>query len=287
MENILLPSLIGRFINHLESQGKSTFTVVAYKKDLEQFIGFLTTQEIADIREVKKDHINGFINKLISENYTKKSASRKLNSIRTFFRYLKNDAIIEQNPSLDVSHPKYVQSAPRIFSKLEYRALRDFAKEETRTYALVEILLQTGMKIGELAGLKVGDIKDSIIHICQYGKTPDRDIPLNKAVKKSIDEYLKDRPNEKKSDHLFITRTGHPLLIRNIRQIISRCFREVGIEKATVNDLRNTFIAHQLKNGASVEYIAKLVGHRRLSSTERFLNIVKEEIQKKEGLGEL
>jgi len=287
MENILLPSLIGRFISHLESQGKSTFTVVAYKKDLEQFIGFLTTQEITDIREVKKDHVNGFINKLIGDNYTKKSASRKLNSIRTFFRYLKNDGIIEQNPSLDVSHPKYVQSAPRIFSKLEYRALRDFAKEETRTYALVEILLQTGMKIGELAGLKVDDIKDSTIHICQYGKTLERNIPLNKAVKKSIDEYLKDRPDEEKNDHLFITRTGHPLLIRNIRQIISRCFREVGIEKATVNDLRNTFIAHQLRNGASVEYIAKLVGHRRLSSTERFLNIVKEEIQKKEGLGEL
>ena len=76
-------------------------------------------------------------------------------------------------------------------------------------------------------------------------------------------------------------------MIRNIRQIISRCFREVGIEKATVNDFRNTFIAHHLRNGASVEYIAKLVGHRRLSSTERFLNVVKEEIQKKEGLGEL
>lgn len=287
MENILLPSLVDRFIKHLESQGKSSFTIVAYKKDLEQFIGFLTSQEVSDIREVKKDHIDGFINKLITENYTKKSASRKLNSIRTFFRYLKNDGIIEQNPSLDVSHPKYVQSAPRIFSKLEYRALRDFAKEEARTYALVEILLQTGMKIGELAGLKVNDIKDSIIHISQYGKTPARDIPLNKAVKKSIDDYLKDRSDQAKSDHLFITRTGQSLLIRNIRQIISRCFREVGIEKATVNDLRNTFIAHQLKNGASVEYIAKLVGHRRLSSTERFLNIVKEEIQKKEGLGEL
>src|SRR3990172_4435585 len=221
MENILLPSLVGRFIKHLESQGKSSFTVVAYKKDLEQFIGFLATQEIADIREVKKDYINGFINKLISDNYTKKSASRKLNSIRTFFRYLKNDGIIEQNPSLDVSHPKYVQSAPRIFSKLEYRALRDFAKEDLRTYALVEILLQTGMKIGELAGLKTSDIKDSTIHISQYGKTLDREIPLNKAVKKSINDYLKERSGEGKDVHLFITRTGHPLLIRNIRQIIS------------------------------------------------------------------
>ena len=287
MENILLPTLVDRFVKHLESQEKSSFTVVAYKKDLEQFVGYLTTQEISDIREVKMDNINGFINKLITDGYTKKSASRKLNSIRTFFRYLKNDGVIEQNPSLDVSHPKYIQSAPRIFSKLEYRALRDFAKEEPRTYALVEILLQTGIKIGELAGLKTEDIKESTIHITQYGKTPEREIPLNKAVKKSIDDYLKDRSNLKNDGHLFITRTGHPLLIRNIRQIISRCFREVGIEKATVNDFRNTFIAHQLKNGASVEYIARLVGHRRLSSTERFLNVVKEEIQKKEGLGEL
>lgn len=287
MENILLPSLADRFIKHLESQEKSSFTIVAYKKDLEQFVGYLTTREVSDIKEVKRDHIDGFINKLINDGYTKKSASRKLNSIRTFFRYLKNDGVIEQNPSLDVSHPKYIQSAPRIFSKLEYRALRDFAKEEPRTYALVEILLQTGIKIGELAGLKIEDIKESTIHISQYGKTPTRDIPLNKPVKKSIEDYLGDRSKEKNGGHLFITRTGHPLLIRNIRQIISRCFREVGIEKATVNDFRNTFIAHQLKNGASVEYIARLVGHRRLSSTERFLNVVKEEIQKKEGLGEL
>lgn len=286
MDNVLLPSLVDRFIKYLTSQGKSSFTIVAYKKDLEQFSGYLTSVEIQDVREVKKDNIEGFINKLITESYTKKSASRKLNSIRTFFRYLKNEGIIEQNPSLDVSHPKYIQSPPRIFTKLEYRALRDFAKEDSRTYALVEILLQTGIKIGELAGLRLEDVKDSGLFIQPYGKTPGRNIPLNKAVKKAVDDYVKTRP-QSKDDHLFITRTGHSLLIRNIRQIISRCFREIGIENATVNDLRNTFIAHQLRNGASVEYIARLVGHRRLSSTERFLNLVKEVAERKEGLGEL
>lgn len=286
MDNFLLPSLVERFIKHLESQGKSSFTLVAYKKDLEQFSGFLTTSDIKDIREVKKEHVEGFINKLITDNYTKKSASRKLNSIRTFFRFLKNDAVIDQNPSLDVSHPKYTQSPARIFSKLEYRALRDFAKEDLRTYALVEILLQTGVKIGELANIRLDDVKDSALHIKVYGKTLERDVPLNKAVKKAIEDYAKTRPKSN-DDHLFITRTGHPLLIRNIRQIITRCFREVGIENATVNDLRNTFIAHQLLNGASIEYIARLVGHKRLSSTERFLNLVKEEVEKKEKIGEL
>lgn len=286
MDNYMLPSLVEGFISHLKSQGKSSFTLVAYKKDLEQFSGYLTVNDIKDVREVKKNHIEAFINKLITDNYTKKSASRKLNSIRTFFRFLKNDNIIEQNPSLDVSHPKYVQSAPRIFSKLEYRGLRDFAKEDARTYALVEILLQTGVKIGELANLRIDDVKNSTLHIRVYGKTFEREVPLNKAVKRSVEDYLKIRPKSE-DNHLFITRTGHPLLIRNIRQIITRCFREVGIENATVNDLRNTFIAHQLTNGASIEYIARLVGHKRLSSTERFLSLVKEEAEKKEKIGEL
>ena len=286
MENIMLPSLVERFINYLKSQGKSEFTIVAYRKDLEQFVGFLTSKEKSDIREVKKEDISAFINKLILDNYTKKSASRKLNSVRTFFRYLKNDEVIEQNPSLEVSHPKYSQLPPRIFSKLEYRALRDLAKEDVRTYALVEVLLQTGVKIGELANLTLDDVKESVLFIGNYGKNPAREVPLNKAAKKSIDDYLKTR-SQVEDKHLFITRNGHPLLIRNIRQIISRCFREVGVENATVNDLRNTFIAYQLINGSSIEYIAKIVGHKRLSSTERFLNLVKEEAERKEKLGEL
>ena len=286
MNNFMLSSLVERFVSNLKSQNKSEFTIIAYKKDLDQFIGYLTSKEISDIREVKKETIENFINKLLKDNYTKKSASRKLNSIRTFFRFLKNDGAIEHNPSLDVSHPKYVQLPPRIFSKLEYRALRDYVKEDPRTYALIEVLLQTGIKIGELANLCIGDIKDSIIYIKHYGKCPERNVPINKAVKKAIDEYLKTR-GESTCDRLFITRTGKPLLIRNIRQIITRCFREVEIENATVNDLRNTFIAHQLMNGSSIEYIAKIVGHKRLSSTERFLNLVKEEAERKEKLGEL
>lgn len=287
MEFTAIRTLITEFIQHLSSQGKSSFTLIAYKKDLEQFVGFLSSLEKSDVREIKKEDIDAFIAKLIKDGYTKKSASRKLNSIRTFFRFLKNSQKIDQNPSLDVSHPKYSQTPPRILSKLEYHALRDFAKDDSRTYALIEVLLQTGIKIGELAGLKLGDVQDASLHIKNYGKTPERDIPLNKSVKKAVSEYIKDREVGKPEDPLFITRSGKSILIRNIRQIINRCFREVEIQKATVNDLRNTFIAQQIVNGASLEYIAKIVGHRRLSSTERFLNLVKEETQKKEQLGEL
>lgn len=286
MQVYTFSNLLEQFVKSLEEQGKSQFTIIAYKKDIEQFFGYLIAQEKEDIREVTKENIEGFINKLIADGYTKKSASRKLNSIRTFFRYLKKQNIIDQNPSFDIAHPKYEQTPPRILSKLEYRALRDIAKEDPRTYALVEVLLQTGIKIGELAELRLEDVNDDTLHIRVYGKNIERDVPLNKAAKKALTEYIKVRDNTE-DDHIFVTRTGKPLLIRNIRQIIDRCFREVEIQGATVNDLRNTFIAHQLMNGASLEYIAKIVGHRRLSSTERFLNLVKEEAERKEKLGEL
>lgn len=286
MDGYFFPSLVEKFTNYLKEQGKSNFTIIAYKKDLEQFVGYLSSREISDIRDVKKAEIEAFITKLLTDNYTKKSASRKLNSIRTFFRFLKNTEVVEQNPSLDVSHPKYVQTTPRVFSKLEYRAIRDVAKEDARTYAMVEILLQTGVRIGELTGIHISDVKDDKLIVRGYGKTPSREVPLNKAVKKAVDDYLKTRMNGS-DDFLFTTRTGKPLLIRNVRQIIMRCFREVGIEKATVNDFRNTFIAHQLMSGYSIDHIARIVGHKRLSSTERFLNFASEASGRKEKLEEL
>lgn len=280
MEPTNLRGLLTNFIEYLISQKKSQFTIVAYKKDLEQFIGYLISLEKQDIRDVKRQDIEAFINKLINENYTKKSASRKLNSIRTFFRWLKQNEVIQQNQALEVTHPKYTQPAPRILTKIEYRALRDVAKNDQRTYAMVEILLQTGLRISELAGLKIKDIDESVMHV--NGRT----IPLNNAVQEAIKKYMKIR-YETQDEHLFVTKTGRSLLIRNIRMIIDRCFKEVGIQNAKVKDLRNTFIAYQLKNGTSISYIAKIVGHKRLSSTEKYLNLVESSTESKDRLGEL
>jgi len=275
-----LRTLVNSFIEYLTAQDKSKHTIVAYKKDLEQFIAFIAAAEKTDIKEVKKEDIEGFISKLLGEGYTKKSASRKLNSIRTFFRYLKQEQIITQNPSLEVTHPKYNQAPPRILTKLEYRALRDFSKSDKRTYAMIELLLQTGVRIGELAEIKLADISKEGLKVAV------RIIPLNKAVEKAVESYIKSR-HESETDYLFVTKSGRQLLVRNIRSIITRCFREVGIEAAKVQDLRNTFIAYQLMNGASISYISKIVGHKRLSSTEKYLELVKQETERKEKLGEL
>ena len=145
MNNSLPSSLIEGFVKNLKSQGRSRFTIIAYKKDLEQFVGFLAGRQTTDIRDVKKEDIEIFIKNLFEKEYTKKSASRKLNSIRAFFKYLKKEGVVFTNPSLDVVHPKYSQSPPRVLTKIEYRALRDYAKADKRTYALGEVLLQSGI----------------------------------------------------------------------------------------------------------------------------------------------
>ncbi|MFO0703447.1 MAG: tyrosine-type recombinase/integrase [Patescibacteria group bacterium] len=287
MDQNSLNSFVRLFVDELTRSGKSQYTTIAYKKDLEQFDDYLRSLGKNEVSSVGKQDIEGFIQSLIQEkNYTKKSASRKLNSIRTFFRFLKSKNAVEINIAGDISHPKYEQAPPRILTKLEYRGLRDASKDDARTYSIIELLLQTGMKIGELANLKLEDIREGELIIRASGKNVSRTIPLNKASEMALKAYIKVRPPFPDT-HIFITRTGRPMLIRNIRQIVHRCFMDVGIQNATVNDLRNTFIAHQLTNGASLEYIAKIVGHRRLSSTERFLNLIKTEAEKKERLGEL
>lgn len=285
MEPILIPNLVNQYIDHLLKSGKSQNTAIAYKKDLEQFSGYIASLEKTDIREVKKEDIDGFIKKMLSDNYTKKSVSRKLNSVRSFFRYLKNEKIINQNPALEVSHPKYTQHPPRVLTKLEYRALRDFAKNNPRNFAMIEILLQTGIKISELTQLKITDIKDNYL-VVKSGNQQ-REVPLNKSAKKAIEAYLKTKNSFQPNDCLFTTRTNKPMIVRNVRQIISRCFQQVEISNATVNDLRNTFIVHQLSAGVSADYIAKIVGHKRLSSTERYLSLASSHGEKKQKIEEL
>lgn len=276
-ESIVFSEYLDKFITYLKEKGKSGYTVVAYKKDIEQFLGFLAKKQITVIAEVKKEDIQLFIEGLMKDGYTKKSASRKLNSIRTFYRFLKNENVITINPALDVAHPRFESSTPRILSKLEYRALRDYARGDKRTYAIIELFLQTGLRIGELADIRLNNVQVDTLMVGEYGKNESRAIQLNKLAKKAIAEYIKVRPETAQEDHLFITKNKKPLLIRNIRNLVDRCFREVGVEGAKVNDLRNTFIAHQLAAGVPIAYVSKVVGHKRLSSTESFLDLVKSE----------
>jgi integrase/recombinase XerC len=265
-----------QFVEHLTSRRRARATIVAYSKDIEQLLGFLSNLGKKDIGDVTREEIEAFLKKLASDGYTPKSISRKINSIKTFFRFLKASGVIKSDAAVEIEHPKYEVKPPRILSKLEYRALRDACRADVRTYAIVELFLQTGIRIGELANLKLSDIRDNELNIAAQEGHPQRTVPLNKAAKEALNNYLAVRGTGKPEDSLFITKTGKPLLIRNIRTSIDRYFRIAGIENAKVNDLRHTFIAHHLMAGTPITTLSKLVGHKRLSTTEKYLELVKD-----------
>lgn len=265
-----------QFVGHLESRRRAHATIVAYAKDIEQLLTFLSHAGKKDIAEITKDELDAFLKKLASDSYTPKSVSRKINSIKTFYRFLKSSGIVTTDPASDIEHPKYEVKPPRILSKLEYRALRDACRADVRTYAIVELFLQTGLRIGELANLKVVDVKEGQLHVAAQEGHAERNVPLNKAAQEALSSWIKVRNPEAKSDALFVTKTGRPLLIRNIRTAIDRYFKIAGIEDAKVNDLRHTFIAHHLMAGTAITTISKLVGHKRLSTTEKYLEFIKD-----------
>ncbi len=265
-----------QFTEYLESRRRARATIVAYGKDIEQVTTFLANMGKKTITEVSRDELEAFLKKLASDSYTPKSISRKINSIKTFFRFLKASGAVSMDPAIEIAHPKYEVKPPRILSKIEYRALRDACRGDVRIYAIVELFLQTGIRIGELAALTLADVKGNDLHIAPQEGHAERLVPLNKAAKEALARYIAVRNPKATSASLFVTKTGRALLIRNIRTAIDRYFRIAGIEGAKVNDLRHTFIAHHLMAGTSITTLSKLVGHKRLSTTERYLELVKD-----------
>lgn len=275
-----------QFVDFLKEKARSNATIVAYTKDIDQLLSFLAENSKNEIAHITKADIEGFLGKLSYNGYTPKSLSRKINSIRTFYRFLKSKGLATDDPSLQVSHPQYTLAAPRILTPTEYRALRDASRNDVRMFAVIELLLQTGIRIGELAELRISDVLEDGLKIRPFEKHEERIVPMNKSAKEALERYLKMRPavNE---ERIFVTKSGRPFLIRNIRTAVERYFRLAEIKGAKVNDLRHTFIAHHLKHGVSLVLLSKIVGHKRLSTTERYLEFVPDRAKENTHLTEL
>ncbi|MFH2118581.1 MAG: tyrosine-type recombinase/integrase [Candidatus Paceibacterota bacterium] len=275
MQQAVLVDSHAKFEQHLREAGKANATVIAYSKDIEQLIEFVGEKGKTLVAEVTADDIDEFKSILKQRRYTSKSISRKINSIKAFFRYLIDEEILADNPAEAISHPKIEQSPPRMLSKLEYRALRDAASGDERLFAIVELLLQTGMRISELAALQMDDMDmdRGVTTIQAQNSRDERKVPLNKPARKALMDYLKVRPRAREKT-VFLTKTSRPFLVRNIRTAIDRYFRLAGIKDAKVNDLRHTFIVEQLKAGTPLVYVSQLVGHKRITTTEKYLNLI-------------
>lgn len=260
------------FIESLTQKGRSPSTILAYRADLEQLNDYLVKVNIAFASEVTGKHLEDFRDLLLGEKYTPKSVSRKLNAIKTFFRFLIDKGEISTDPSESVSHPKVDASLPKFLSPMEYRALRDIARDDKRIAAIIELILQTGMRISEVANLKLENVKGEKLVIDAYATQPERTIPINKRATDALSDYLRERP-QTTSPYVFTSKNGKPLAVRNIRAAIDRYMQKSEISGYSVNDLRTTFVVENLKQGVDIVLLSQIVGHKRLSTTERYLEL--------------
>lgn len=274
MVQTTLENALNSFTSALTQKGKSTNTIVAYKGDINQLINFLAVQEVTTVDSIQSSHLENFKKDLIKNNYTAKSVSRKLNSIKNFFAFLLAENIVNADPSSEIKHPKYENDLPKVLKPLEYRSLRDACRNDIRSTAIVELMLQAGLRIKEIENLKLENVKDNEIFIESYESHSSRTVPLNNSAKSALKKYIDEGRYQSKSKNVFVTKTGRHLLARNIRSLLNRYFDKADIKGVKVNDLRNTFIVFQLKSGVPIDVVSQIVGHKRISTTEKYLELI-------------
>ncbi len=288
MTQEITKNLLPKFIDNLKEKGRSPSTILAYRSDLEQLVEFLTKNNKATPDQIVSGDLDTFRDSLLAQKFTPKSVSRKLNAVKTFFRWLVENNYLTEDLSKGVQHPKVESSLPKFLTPIEYRALRDVVKGDPRISAMIELILQSGLRISEVANMKMDDLKDLQIKIEGYATQPERVVPLNKPAKDALDKYLNERPKDVVSEYVFISKTGKPLAVRNIRASVDRFIQKAELPKYSVNDLRTTFIVENIKNGVDLILISQVSGHKRISTTERYLSLAGvKESGKKQALIEL
>ncbi len=272
MTSDTIKNLLPRFVESLKVKGRSPATILAYTSDLEQLVDFLIKKEKVTPDQVRAVDLDSFRDTLLNDKFTPKTVSRKLNAVKTFFRWMIDQNLITSDPSSSVAHPKIENILPKFLNQLEYRALRDVIRSDARIAAIVELILQTGLRISEVASLKTANIKEGEMLVEAYATQPQRSIPLNKPGKDALDTYVKIRPKSD-SPYVFISKNGKPLAVRNIRASIARYMQRAELPNYSVNDLRTTFMVENLKNGVDIVLLSQVSGHKRLSTTERYLEL--------------
>jgi len=268
---------IDKFLKYLEiERAASSHTLRAYRKDLEEFSKFVNIKpedvELADVR--------GFIAEQIKSGLNKTSVSRRLASIRSFFKFLYREGYKKSNPAKLVSNPKLPKLLPRFlsvddaFALVESPAGTGFLPARDR--AILELLYSSGLRVSEISSLNIDDIntKEGFLKVKGKGRK-ERMVPVGSKAIDAIKSYMVERIALKSKDRfLFLNRTGKGLSDRGVRRLVVKYARMIGISgKIGPHALRHTFATHLLQGGADLRVIQELLGHSSLSTTQKYTHL--------------
>lgn len=258
------------FETYIQSEKRySEHTLVAYRNDLIQFFEYVGIQNKNELTEVSSKLIRGWMVALVNEGYTNKSVNRKLSTLRSYFRFLKKNAIVEKNPLTGLNGPKIEKRLPQFAKESELDKHRVMESLSLRDALIVELFYQTGIRLNELIELTTASLHGNQIKV--VGKrNKERIIPVSEPLRIQIEAYRKECLEMGfQSNSLILTDKGNKLYPKFVyRKINAYLALATDLQKRSPHVLRHTFATHMLNNGAGIETIKALLGHANLAATQ-------------------
>lgn len=274
---------LDQFITYLlVERNASPYTARNYRREVGEFLRFLKGEGVSSLQEIDRQVLTRYLLWLRAKGYAKTSIRRRISELRSFFRYLLGQKIVESNPIKAISAPKVPQRLPRYLKPEEIGAIMQAPDTSQplgqRNRAILEILYATGMRISELTGLDVGTGKITRGEMMVRGKGgKDRIVLLGRPAREALDLYFKEgRPRllkGRRTSALFLNRSGERLSVRGVQSMLDRCAKKAGLSWVTPHLFRHTFATHMLGGGADLRVVQELLGHVSLSSTQVYTHV--------------
>ncbi len=277
-----LNDLIDQFINYIRiERGVSKNTIEAYSRDLKGFADFIAKNKF-NLEKIDVAVLTEYINYL-SAKLSRRSLARNISAIRTFFKFLVLEGIIQENPARLLEVPKVSKTLPGILNEHEIELLLNQPSLNSaigiRDKAMLELLYASGLRVSELVNLKLSNLNMSIGYIKVMGKgSKERFVPIGEKAITALKRYMSIARSKfdkgKGSPYLFLNSRGKPFSRQGFWKLLKSYARKAGIKKRiTPHIIRHSFATHLLQNGADLRSVQMMLGHSDISTTQIYTHV--------------
>lgn len=281
-----MKELVKKFLRRLEhGVNYSEHTLRAYREDLRQHLEFLESHGCTSPQDVTPILLRRFLVELRSGGYKNTSLSRKVATVRSFYKFLCKENVLEHNPANIMRSPKKEGKIPRFLTIKEMESLINAAKPNNlqgrRDRAILETLYSTGIRVSELVGLNVEDVDtlSELLRIRGKGRK-ERIVPIGSHALEALKVYIASRGNNNEPA-LFLNKNKKRLSVRSISRILDKYMKLADIRhNPSPHILRHSFATHLLDRGADLRAVQELLGHAHLSSTQVYTHVTTERLRK-------
>jgi len=278
------------FINYLSvERGLAHNTLLAYRRDLMKYRGYLSSVGISSMNQVKKDIVTQFIYSQKKDGLSASSICRELAAIKMFHRFLVREEFAKEDPTSLIDTPKLWNRVPDVLTQNEIESIIKVSVgkgwQRIRDNAILELFYASGMRVSELVDLKIENVNLDVGYVRCIGKgRKERVIPIGKKACEAIRKYMeKVRGKLMKNDvvsHLFISRLGKKLSRQSIWKLIKFYAKKANIKKEIKpHTLRHSFATHLLEHGADLRSVQEMLGHADISTTQIYTHVDKDRLR--------